>query len=245
MDNAKYTPVLTVDGIQFDLYNAANETFTGDVVLTLVEKGDSNANQGAPFGADKAQSKFGPFYYTAAAYIADGQYDAAKSAEAAVQQGSVTNTSADGLTVDSEGDYFSGLYINNSDYAINDANMTFTGAGGDDFNGWGAGVVVLGSSHVEINRSVILSEGVLRSAVSKRVISISALAYGSKNRTPTAATAAKSRTIPAQAATRRLFLTWMLTRPMISPFRFPLSGKPRQNHLDVSASFAEFFLKRP
>jgi len=91
VDSAVYTPVLTVDGVQVDLYNAANETFTGDVVLTLVEKGDSNANKGAPFGADKAQSSFGPFYYTAAAYVADGAYDAAKSAGAAQISGDVTD----------------------------------------------------------------------------------------------------------------------------------------------------------
>lgn len=165
VDSAVYTPVLTVDGVQVDLYNAANETFTGDVVLTLVEKGDSNANKGAPFGADKAQSSFGPFYYTAAAYIADGAYDAAKSAGAAQISGDVGDTEASGLQIVSEGDYFSGLYINNSDYVINDAHMLFTGAGGDDFNGWGAGVVVLGSSNVEINRSLIFSQGVLRSGL--------------------------------------------------------------------------------
>ena len=165
VDCTRYTPILTVDGIQFDLYNAENETFSGDVVITLVEKGDSNANKGAPFGADKAQSSFGPFYYTAAAYIADGAYDAAKSDEAAVRAGDVTDAAADGVIVGSYGDYFSGFYINNSDYAINDADLTFVGAGGDDFNGWGAGVVALGDSHVEINRSTILSQGVLRSGL--------------------------------------------------------------------------------
>ena len=165
VNNAAQTAILTVDGEQVDLYNAENVTYTGDVVITLVDKGDSNSNQGAPFGADKAQSSFGPFYYTAAAYVADGTYDEAKSVEAAQISGDVTDTEANGLQVVSEGDYFSGLYINNSDYTINDAHMFFTGAGGDDFNGWGAGVVVLGSSHVEINRSLISSQGVLRSGL--------------------------------------------------------------------------------
>ena len=165
VDNAVYTPILTVDGVQVDLYNAENASFTGDVVLTLVEKGDSNANQGAPFGADKAQSSFGPFYYTAAAYISDGKFDAAKSVEEAWISGEAVDASADGLQVVSEGDYFSGLYITNSDYAVNDAHLLFTGAGGDDFNGWGAGIVVLGDSNVEINRSFISSQGVLRSGL--------------------------------------------------------------------------------
>ena len=165
VDNTRYTPILTVDGVQVDLYNAENARFTGDVRITLAEKGDSNANQGAPFGADKAQSSFGPFYYTAAAYIADGAYDEAKSVEAAQIGGDVTDTEANGLQVVSGGDYFSGLYINNSDYVINDAEMMFNGACGDDFNGWGAGIVVLGSSNVELNRSVIKTQGVLRSGL--------------------------------------------------------------------------------
>ena len=165
VDNTKYTPILTVDGVQYDLYNAANVSYTGDVQITLVEKGDSNSNQGAPFGADKAQSSFGPFYYTAAAYIGDGVYDTAKSVKAAQIAGEITDTEANGLVVDSQGDYFSGLYINNSDYVVNDANINLVGAAGDDFNGWGHGIVVLGNSNVDVNGSYIYGTGVLRSGL--------------------------------------------------------------------------------
>ena len=165
VDNTLYTPILTVDGVQYDLYNAENVSYEGDVQITLVEKGDSNANQGAPFGADKAQSSFGPFYYTAAAYIGDGVYDEAKSVTAAQIEGEITDTEANGLVVDSQGDYFSGLYINNSDYTVNDASIHLVGAAGDDFNGWGHGIVALGSSTVDINRSYIYGTGVLRSGL--------------------------------------------------------------------------------
>ncbi len=165
VDNSLYTPILTVDGVQYDLYNAENVSYEGDVQITLVEKGDSNSNQGAPFGADKAQSSFGPFYYTAAAYIGDGAYDEAKSVTAAQIEGEITDTEANGLVVDSQGDYFSGLYINNSDYTVNDASINLVGAAGDDFNGWGHGIVALGSSTVDVNRSYIYGTGVLRSGL--------------------------------------------------------------------------------
>ncbi len=165
VDNSLFTPVLTVDGVQYDLYNAENVSFEGDVQITLVEKGDSNANKGAPFGADKAQSSFGPFFYTAAAYIGDGAYDEAKSVTAAQIEGEITDTEANGLVVDSQGDYFSALYINNSDYTVNDASINLVGAGGDDFNGWGHGIVALGSSKVDVNRSYIYGTGVLRSGL--------------------------------------------------------------------------------
>ena len=165
VDNSKYTAILTVDGVQYDLYNAANVSYTGDVQISLVEKGDSSSNQGAPFGADKAQSSFGPFYYTAAAYIGNGAYDEAKSVTAAQIEGSVTDTEANGLVVDSQGDYFSAIYIKDTEYAINDADINLIGHGGDDFNGWGAGVVALGSSVVDLNRSYIYGTGVLRSGL--------------------------------------------------------------------------------
>ncbi len=165
VDYATQTPILTVDGVQYDLYNAAGQSFAGDVEITLVEKGGSSNNQGAPFGADKPQSSIGPFYYTAAVYVDGGAYDGDKSAEAARIEGTVTDAEANGVVVDSQGDYFSAFYINNSDYAINDATVNLEGACGDDFNGWGAGIVVLGASNVSVNRSVIFGHGVLRSGL--------------------------------------------------------------------------------
>ena len=166
VDSAVYTPILTVDGVQYDLYNISEETaFDGYSVITLVEKGDSSSNNGAPFGADKAQSSFGAFYYTPAIYVADGAYVAAKSAESALIAGEVSDTAVNGLTVDSEGDYFSAVYVVDSVYDINDANVRLIGACGDDFNGWGAGVVALGSSEVNINNSYMYGCGVLRSCV--------------------------------------------------------------------------------
>lgn len=165
VDYATQTPVLTVGGVQQDIYNAAGKTFTGDVVVTLVDKGDSSPYAGAPFGADKAQSAFGPFYYTAAAYVSGGAYDAAKSASTAQIGGTVTDTQADGVTVDSQGDYFSAFYVKDSNYVINDADITLSGAAGDDFHGWGAGIVALGSANVQVNRSVLYGTGVLRSAL--------------------------------------------------------------------------------
>ncbi len=160
VDNTLYTPVLTVNSEQVDLYNAENVTYAGDVVLTLVEKGASSSNQGAPFGADKAQSSFGPFYYTAAYYFEDGAYVPEKSVEAA----QVGDTDG-GVYIDSAGDYFTGYFINNSDISIDGATLDFTGAGGDDFNGWGAAVVAIGDSNVAIEGSVIRTQGVLRSGL--------------------------------------------------------------------------------
>lgn len=166
VDAEKYTAVLTVDGVQKDLYNISEPTeFVGDVVITLAELGDTQTNAGAPFGADKANALFGPFHYTPAVYISAGAYDVAKSVTAAQLAGDISDTETNGLVARSEGDYFSAMYITDSDYTVNDADITLTGKGGDDFNGWGAGIVVLGDSNVDINRSYIYGTGVLRSGL--------------------------------------------------------------------------------
>ena len=167
VDYATQTAILTVDGAQVDLYNAAGQSFKGDVVITLVQKGDASPYMGAPFGADKIAlgHSFGDFYYTAAAYIADGAYDAAKSVEAAQMAGSEVGDDAATVGVVSAGDYFSAFYVKDSDYAINDSLILLEGAAGDDFHGWGAGVVALGDSNVEINGSVMIGQGVLRSGI--------------------------------------------------------------------------------
>ncbi len=166
VDDTKYTAVLTVDGVQKDLFNIdAPTTFTGDVVITLAELGDTQVNAGAPFGADKADALFGAFHYTPAVYISAGAYDEAKSVTAAQLSGEISDTETNGLSVRSEGDYFSAMYITDSDYTVNDADIYLSGKGGDDFNGWGAGIVVLGDSNVAINRSKIYGTGVLRSGL--------------------------------------------------------------------------------
>ena len=69
VDSEAYTAILTVDGVQYDLYNAAGRTYTGDVVITLAAKG-VGTNQGNSKFGDDAGSSIGTFYYTAAAYIA-------------------------------------------------------------------------------------------------------------------------------------------------------------------------------
>ena len=166
VDTAKYTAVLTVDGVQQNLYNVTEpRTYTGDVVITLAELGDTQVNAGAPFGADKENALFGEFRYTPAVYISAGAYDEAKSVTAAQLSGEIDDKETNGLSVRSEGDYFSAIYITDSDYTVNDSDITLYGRGGDDFNGWGAGIVVLGDSNVEINRTTIYGSGALRSGL--------------------------------------------------------------------------------
>ncbi len=164
VDSDAYVAILTVDGVQVDLYNAENVTYTGDVVLTLAAKGAS-ANAGNSKFGDDAGSLIGSFYYTAAAYYDENGYQAANSVEAAQGGAAITDSSVSGMTYDSEGDYFSAVYVNGGKVDITDSEFTAFGKGGDDFTGQGAAVIASGEALVTISDSVFTSGGALRSAI--------------------------------------------------------------------------------
>ena len=80
--------------------------------------------------------------------------------------GTVTDSTVDGLTIDSQSDNFGGVYVDgNSVVTINDANMTLIGNGGNDFVGHGAGITAAGTSKVTVNRAKIHSVGSIRVTV--------------------------------------------------------------------------------
>lgn len=164
VDTDKYTAILTVDGVQYDLYNAANTTYTGDVVISLVEKANSASTGNSKFG-DDAGSLIGPFYYTAAAYYDEEGYHAESSVTAAQGGATVSDKGVSGMTFDSQGDYFTGVYANGGELSITDSTFTAIGKGGDDFTGQGCAVVASGEAIMTIDDCVFETEGALRSAI--------------------------------------------------------------------------------
>lgn len=164
VDTDKYTAILTVDGVQYDLYNAENVTYTGDVVISFVEKAKSASTGNSKFG-DDAGSLIGPFYYTAAAYYDEDGYHAENSVIAAQGNATVSDKGVSGMTFDSQGDYFTGVYANGGELAITDSTFTAIGKGGDDFTGQGCAVVASGEAIMTIDDCVFETEGALRSAI--------------------------------------------------------------------------------
>lgn len=165
VDPALYTAILTVDGVQEDLYNAANVSFLGDCEITLVEKGNTASSGNSKFG-DDAGSLIGPFAYTAAAYFDEDGYEEAKSVTAA--QGAdcvVTDTSVSGMSFVSDGDYFSAVYGNAGELTISDSDFIAYGKGGDDFTGEGCAVIASGEIAMTVEDSSFVTGGALRSAI--------------------------------------------------------------------------------
>ncbi len=164
VDNGRYTAILTVDGVQRDLYNAAGESFEGDVVITLIEKDVSISTGNAKFG-DDAGSLIGPFYYAAAAYFNEDGYQEKSSVTAAQNGAAVDDTSVTGMEYVSNGDYFAGVIATAGEVAISDSSFTAIGRGGDDFTAQGISVAASGEASVTIRDCVFLSQGALRTAI--------------------------------------------------------------------------------
>ena len=165
VDYTRYVAILTVDTVQFNLYNAAGETFEGDVVITLVEKDASTNSGNAKFG-DDAGSLVGDFYFTAAAYFnEDGYQEKSSVVEAQDPACVIDGDTITGMYYMSVGDYMSGVYANAGELTIKDSIFVAYGKGGDDFTGRGISVVAAGDAKVTVDGCFFVSEGALRSAL--------------------------------------------------------------------------------
>ena len=164
VDCTKYAAILTVGGVQENLYNAAGQTFEGDVVITLVEKAASTNQGNSKFG-DDAGSKIGPFSYIAAAYFDENGYQESNSVPAAQYGAEITDDTVSWLEFVSDGDYMSGVYVGGGEVTISNSAFGAYGRGGDDFSGQGAAVIAAGEAKVNVDRCFFVTQGALRSAL--------------------------------------------------------------------------------
>lgn len=80
-----------------------------------------------------------------------------------LMNGNITADSAEDVSFSSEKDNINGFYVcGDSKYHISDAEITFSGQGINDFEGWGAGVQVADTSTVLLENSRITTTGVIR-----------------------------------------------------------------------------------
>ena len=164
VDSSRYAAILTVGGVQENLYNAAGQTFQGDVMITLVEKAASTNQGNSKFG-DDAGSLIGPFDYIAAAYFDENGYQAQSSATAAQYGAEITDNSVEWMEFVSDGDYMSGVYVGGGEVTIANSAFEGNGRGGDDFSGQGAMVISAGESKVNVDNCFFVTKGALRSAI--------------------------------------------------------------------------------
>lgn len=158
VDAEKFNAIMTVDGAHEDIKPG---TYEGTVVIELINK----------MGAESGFSKFDgagvvmTYYNTAAAVVAENKLQTGYSASHALIGGETTDTESKGVKFDSNGSFFSGYYVTDSAYTISDLQMSLQGYGGDDFQGWGAGIVVTNNGNLTLNDSIIATKGVIRTGI--------------------------------------------------------------------------------
>ena len=144
---------MTVDGVHRD---PAPGTYRGNVVLSVTD----------PVCLDyENHGNIETFRMNAAVAVRDGKYEAGASVEAAQIAGTVGESSAEGLVIRSEGDYFGGIYVDGGHYEIKNADIVMNGHGGSDAVGYGASVAVRGDGDVVIDHASIHNVGSIRTAL--------------------------------------------------------------------------------
>jgi hypothetical protein len=152
-----YSITMTVNGVETpvkagDYKGNIVLTVTRDIVIKVSVFGDVSA-----------------YNMRAAVDVEDGKYIQEKSVTAAAVGGKVTDASTKDVSINSVGDYFNGIIVQgNSTYSIDNVKMNLTGHGGNDFAGYGAGIMTDGKANVTINKATIVTKGAIRTAIAVR-----------------------------------------------------------------------------
>ncbi|MCD7844385.1 MAG: hypothetical protein LUG57_00715 [Oscillospiraceae bacterium] len=150
---------VTVDGVETDI--EAGETYTGDIVINVVDKLSLSGHEGSM--ADWAGSD-----YRAALYLDEnGLEESASALSAAVgyEYDEETGTLTVG-SIESQGTTFNGIIVNEGTHRIQDGTIVFNGDGGNDFNGYGAALLITGeNTEVVFDNITIDTTGLVRGAM--------------------------------------------------------------------------------
>jgi hypothetical protein len=137
-------------------------TYTGDVVLTVAE-----ANPVEYISGGSADASAAPVVqpFRQALCIDSTGLSEFKSILAAVSGTQPTATEAEGLTINSSGECFNGIYAASS-YSVKNAEIDLTGNGRSESSGYGAGVVGTGQGTTVVLDGVnITTTGVARTGI--------------------------------------------------------------------------------
>jgi len=153
-----YSVTLTVNGVGLP---QTARTYVGNVVLTVTQNIDVSYTSSGPGTAPEVLHHV----LRTGLYVKDGAIVDAKSVSAIVQGGTVTNASADGITIRSQEETFNGVIVEGaSTYTLNQPTIHLVGNGGNDFVGFGAAVKAGGTSNLTVNNARIVTQGAIRTA---------------------------------------------------------------------------------
>jgi len=128
-------------------------TYMGNVVITVAEKNP------VAYGTSLI------FPFRQALYVDGDGVSSTKSVFPAITGGKVTNTNAKNIQINSTGECFNGIYVEDGAYTVERARIRFNGDSRSDFAGYGAAIMGTGDTTLVVDRADILTKGVVRSAV--------------------------------------------------------------------------------
>lgn len=141
---------LTVDGIETPI--DPGRTYYGDVRFTVAD-------------TYEITHMFDVYESRTGLCIRSNTQDSA-SVPASILDGTITTTEATDLKLNSQNDYFNPIVIDSpSPYTLKNPQLIMNGHGGDDFAGYGAGIMVTGDSQVVIDGGRIDTCGSIRTAI--------------------------------------------------------------------------------
>jgi hypothetical protein len=151
-----YSVTLTVDGVEKDIKPG---TYEGNVVLTLTE------DNVVKFGAFASSTPI-LHYFRQALFLDRTGVNISKSVVAAaggyVSKGGELNDA----DIKSEGESFNGIYVADGRYILKNTKLNFEGNGGNDFAGYGAGIMSTGrSTTLIVDNANVSTHGAVRTTV--------------------------------------------------------------------------------
>lgn len=172
VDQATQNATLTVDGVQYDLISSYEDgtryayTDNATTGITLTTKGDAQSGTGVnKFFHGVTQPESITYYFNAGAWVTSQGLLSDYSVLDVLDGGTTNSSGSTGTTIVSKGGFFNGYYISGATYDISGLNMTLVGNGGDDFQGWGAGIMATDGADVTVDKSVIDTTGTIRTAI--------------------------------------------------------------------------------
>ncbi len=153
-----YLLTMTMDGIETPIQPGTYKGKTGKVILTPTKKIGKALYNG---GMTKGES----IDYRTGLFVDAGKVIEESSVLSALAGGTYDGKSASGIAITSVNSLFNGIIVNDTDYSISNVSMTATGAGGNDFTGYGAGIAITGASKVDIDNFNFMATGPLRHGI--------------------------------------------------------------------------------
>ncbi len=103
--------------------------------------------------------------YRTALYVRDGKIIPERSARSALIGGQYDDKGMKDVCVRSDGPLFNTLIVENGQYDVENLDIVMNGHGGNDFSGWGSGMLFAGEAKAEVKNLRVRSHGVIRNAV--------------------------------------------------------------------------------